>query len=50
VIYQTIRAAFATTNGDGVGDLQGIIGKLPYVASLGSGRDLAAVALLYLGR
>ena len=35
VIYQIYPRSFADSNGDGVGDLPGIIDKLPYVASLG---------------
>ena len=35
VIYQIYPRSFLDTNGDGVGDLPGIIEKLEYVASLG---------------
>ncbi|MBX3619174.1 MAG: alpha glucosidase [Rhizobacter sp.] len=35
VIYQIYPRSFADSNGDGVGDLPGIVDKLPYVASLG---------------
>ncbi len=35
VIYQIYPRSFADANGDGVGDLRGIIGKLDYVARLG---------------
>ena len=35
VIYQIYPRSFCDSNGDGVGDLAGIIGKLDYVASLG---------------
>ncbi len=34
VIYQIYPRSFADSNGDGVGDLQGIISKLPYIKSL----------------
>lgn len=35
VIYQIYPRSFQDSNGDGVGDLTGIIHRLPYVASLG---------------
>ena len=35
VIYQIYPRSFLDTNGDGVGDLPGIIKRLDYVASLG---------------
>jgi len=35
VIYQIYPRSFQDTNGDGIGDLAGIIGRLPYVAELG---------------
>lgn len=35
VIYQIYPRSFLDTNGDGVGDLPGILAKLDYIASLG---------------
>lgn len=35
VIYQIYPRSFQDSNGDGIGDLLGIVGRLPYVASLG---------------
>ena len=35
VIYQVYPRSFADQNGDGIGDLPGIIDRLPYIASLG---------------
>jgi alpha-glucosidase len=35
VIYQIYPRSFQDSNGDGIGDLAGIIQRLPYVASLG---------------
>jgi len=34
-IYQIYPRSFADSNGDGIGDLNGITARLPYVASLG---------------
>lgn len=34
VIYQIYPRSLMDSNGDGVGDLQGIISKLDYIASL----------------
>jgi alpha-glucosidase len=35
VVYQIYPRSFADSNGDGLGDLQGIISRVPYLASLG---------------
>ena len=35
VLYQTYPRSFQDTNGDGVGDLPGIVARLPYLAELG---------------
>ena len=35
IVYQIYPKSFCDTNGDGIGDLRGIIGKLPYLQKLG---------------
>ena len=35
VIYQIYPRSFADANGDGIGDLNGVRSKLPYLADLG---------------
>ncbi|WP_210214911.1 alpha-amylase family glycosyl hydrolase [Mesorhizobium sp. M2A.F.Ca.ET.067.02.1.1] len=35
VVYQIYPLSFADSDADGIGDLQGIIGKLDYIAGLG---------------
>jgi alpha-glucosidase len=37
VVYQIYTRSFQDTTGDGVGDIQGIIKRLPYIKSLGIG-------------
>ena len=34
-IYQVYPRSFRDSNGDGTGDLRGVIEELPYIASLG---------------
>ncbi|CAN7180288.1 beta-galactosidase BglA [Mesorhizobium sp. LjRoot246] len=36
VIYQIYPRSYQDSNGDGIGDLKGIIGRLPYIAALGA--------------
>ena len=35
VIYQIYPRSFQDSNGDGIGDLRGIVDRLPYIATLG---------------
>ena len=35
-VYQIYPRSFFDTNGDGIGDLNGVIAKLDYIKSLGS--------------
>lgn len=35
VIYQIYPKSFRDTSGNGIGDLRGVIEKIPYIASLG---------------
>ena len=37
VVYQVYPKSFCDSNGDGLGDLNGIRSKLPYLADLGGG-------------
>src|SRR6201991_1650033 len=36
VIYQIYPRSYQDSNGDGIGDLKGIVRRLPYIASLGA--------------
>ena len=36
VVYQIYPRSFQDSNGDGIGDLPGITGRLPYIAGLGA--------------
>ena len=45
VAYQIWPKSFADSNGDGVGDLEGIIGKLDYLKDLGI--DIIWISPLY---
>ena len=35
VVYQIYPASFKDSNGDGLGDIPGVISKIPYIKSLG---------------
>lgn len=35
VVYQIYPASYKDSNGDGLGDIPGIISKIPYIKSLG---------------
>ena len=45
VFYEIYPQSFRDSNGDGIGDLNGIIEKLEYIRSLGFNRDLAEPVL-----
>jgi glycosidase len=47
VIYQIYPRSFADTDGDGVGDLPGIIGKLDYLGPGGLGIDALWLSPIY---
>ena len=41
VVYQIYPRSFKNSNGDGIGDIRGIIEKLDYIKCLGADFDLA---------
>ena len=45
VIYELHVKTFQDSNGDGMGDFRGLIGKLDYLQDLGRDRDLVAPVL-----
>ena len=45
VVYQIYPRSFADSGGDGLGDLRGIISRIPYLASLGIDAVLAQPVL-----
>ncbi|ENH71973.1 Alpha-glucosidase, partial [Fusarium oxysporum f. sp. cubense race 1] len=45
VVYQIYPASFKDTNGDGIGDIPGIISKLDYIQDVGV--DIIWVSLHY---
>ena len=45
VLYQIYPRSFADSDGDGIGDLPGVISRLPYLARLGVDPDTAFDAL-----
>ena len=46
VIYQVYPRSFQDSNSDGIGDLPGIVRRLPHIAALGVDARLAALAAL----
>ena len=47
VFYQVYPRSFADGNGDGIGDLQGLIEKLDYLQDSGCGCHLAVSTLSF---
>ncbi|WP_315439451.1 hypothetical protein [uncultured Selenomonas sp.] len=41
VVYQIYPKSFKDSNGDGIGDLRGVIDALDYLADMGGGLPLA---------
>ena len=45
VVYQIYPRSFADSDGNGLGDLQGVISRIPYLAALGVDAVLAEPVL-----
>ena len=45
VIYQIYPRSFQDSNGDGIGDLPGILSRLDHIERLGASADLAVAIL-----
>ena len=47
VVYQIYPKSFQDSNGDGIGDIKGIIGRLDYLEELGDRRGMALARVLF---